>query len=461
MTGVAQTGQRSWNLDSVAELLGERAGWPVDKCKAVIDGVTLAVGKALSESREVMIEDFAKIRVSGQNPAGQPYIVPSPEFLGPLAQRFGINNDELDAAVRHYFGILRERLTHNDKLKIDRFLALKVSEENARIVDDPISGQRIVAPAKKVISFMAHPKFKQSVGGAEIAFVPALSLKEGVEQIKTASVVLAVPTRDFFTETIEFHFNRAGWAVSTYQNVDDATGVVTPQGQWLVIVDAALPNWNRLVESIKGNKETSMVPVIVMLPKGADVNKWKEFTIQGNSAIAQPFEIKQLLTIAEAELQRASEEAIFFRQEVMFTFPTTDENIDRANELAAQLFAGSGLDDEGQVALCAAFREGVGNAAQHGNRHRRDKNIHIMFLLDHEKITACIKDDGKGFDWRLYVDDTHGKNAVEKARKRHQEGKLGGLGIMLILKCTDRIEYNESGNQLTEYKYLPGHAPKK
>ncbi|MGE3852865.1 MAG: hypothetical protein AB7K09_14070 [Planctomycetota bacterium] len=50
---------------------------------------------------------------------------------------------------------------------------------------------------------------------------------------------------------------------------------------------------------------------------------------------------------------------------------------------------------------------------------------------------------------------------MEKARKRHQEGKLGGLGIMLILKCTDRIEYNESGNQLTEYKYLPGHAPKK
>ncbi|MCK5346522.1 MAG: ATP-binding protein, partial [Candidatus Heimdallarchaeota archaeon] len=193
---------------------------------------------------------------------------------------------------------------------------------------------------------------------------------------------------------------------------------------------------------------------IVLLPTGADVNKATEFRVLGNEQLAQPFEVKKLISIAEAELQRASEEQIIFDQEIQFQFPTTDDNIDRANEMAASIFANSGLNDEGQVALSAAFREGVGNAAQHGNRYRRDKIINVMYLLDKDKITLIIEDQGNGFDWRLYVDDAKGSRAVEKARRRHQQGKLGGLGIMLMTRCTDKIEYNEKGNSLTLYKNL-------
>lgn len=464
MPGSIQGGlQRSWTLANVADLLGERIGWPAEKCGAVVDGITTAIARALSEQREVLIEDFAKVRLSGEEPAAdsQPFIVPSPEMLGPLSQRFGIAQEELDSATRAYFTILKERLVANDKLKIDRFLALKVSEENAKIIDDPISGQKLIAPAKKVISFMAHPRFKQSIGGRDIAFIPALSLKQGVEAIKTSTILLAVPQKDFFTDTLEFHFNRAGWKVKVCQDVDETSTSVESGATYLVIVDAQLPNFQRLTETLKSNRQTSLIPIIVMLPKGSDPKRATEFTVLGNEQVAQPFEIRRLLTVAESQLQRASEEQIIFEQEVHFQFPTNDQNIDRANELAAKLFAGSGLDEEGQVALCAAFREGLGNAAQHGNRHRRDKIIDVMYLLDKQKITIVISDEGKGFDWRLYVDDTHGKNAVEKARKRHREGKLGGLGIMLILKCTDRLEYNEKGNVLTEYKYLPGYQPPK
>ena len=35
---------------------------------------------------------------------------------------------------------------------------------------------------------------------------------------------------------------------------------------------------------------------------------------------------------------------------------------------------------------------------------------------------------------------------------------MGGLGIMMILKCCERVEYNTQGNQITLTKYLRPQA---
>ena len=36
---------------------------------------------------------------------------------------------------------------------------------------------------------------------------------------------------------------------------------------------------------------------------------------------------------------------------------------------------------------------------------------------------------------------------------------LGGLGIMLMMKCVDTIDYNEAGNALTLSKLLTSGGP--
>ena len=46
------------------------------------------------------------------------------------------------------------------------------------------------------------------------------------------------------------------------------------------------------------------------------------------------------------------------------------------------------------------------------------------------------------------------RDAISAARERHAQGRMGGLGIMLMLRCCDRLEYNQSGNQLTLTKFL-------
>ena len=34
-------------------------------------------------------------------------------------------------------------------------------------------------------------------------------------------------------------------------------------------------------------------------------------------------------------------------------------------------------------------------------------------------------------------------------QKRSESGEHGGLGIMLMLKCVDKLEYNYTGNKIT------------
>ena len=36
---------------------------------------------------------------------------------------------------------------------------------------------------------------------------------------------------------------------------------------------------------------------------------------------------------------------------------------------------------------------------------------------------------------------------------RRSAGKLGGLGIMLMTKCVDKVEYNDAGNRITLTKF--------
>ena len=41
------------------------------------------------------------------------------------------------------------------------------------------------------------------------------------------------------------------------------------------------------------------------------------------------------------------------------------------------------------------------------------------------------------------------------ARERNAAGRVGGLGIMLMLRCCDHLEYNYAGNMIKLTKKLP------
>ena len=77
-----------------------------------------------------------------------------------------------------------------------------------------------------------------------------------------------------------------------------------------------------------------------------------------------------------------------------------------------------------------------------------------MYLVDQSKVTVTVEDEGEGFDTELYLTRGVEGDAVAVARERHQAGRVGGLGIMLMLKCVDNLEYNYAGNLVKLTKNL-------
>jgi len=213
-------------------------------------------------------------------------------------------------------------------------------------------------------------------------------------------------------------------------------------------------NHQQFCEDVKCRLDSDIVPLIILYPKGTNLKKATDFRVCGDEHLIEPFEVKRLFQIAEAVLRRISQESILFRQEVLFQFPTMDNFIEKANDFCSKLLISCGLNEESQITLGAAFREALANAAQHGNKYRRDRMLEVLYLLDREKIVLSVTDSGPGFDWQGFVRVGQTADAIGKARQSYKEGRLGGLGIMLMSRCVDKIEYNDSGNVITLTKSI-------
>jgi serine/threonine-protein kinase RsbW len=262
-----------------------------------------------------------------------------------------------------------------------------------------------------------------------------------------------------FAKVVEFHFSRVGWRVVTVSTAAECLDRVRAGGTNLVIVDHALEGAEGLLEGLKVGRDTSRVPVIALFPSDRDPARARGFQVMADESLVEPFEVFKLLMVAETELARSGEEELLFDQQATLQLGTTRANVERAIEVGSQLIAASGMSEESQELVKAAYREAIGNAAQHGNADDPAKLITVQYLLDREKVTVVVTDEGPGFDHVRFRVRAQTKDAVSAARERHEEGRGGGLGIMLIEKCADRVEYNDTGNAIILTKFLRAAVP--
>jgi serine/threonine-protein kinase RsbW len=324
--------------------------------------------------------------------------------------------------------------------------------------------QRLGEPNEQKVRSMIDAVFeaakKELLAGKRVVlddlgvFETADDLRKRLESYKGSSIMLIVPERDFFTKTLEYYFESAGWEIEVFTKVVDALVKIETGKAYLVILDCLFEDYQKFCYALKMRRETTNVPLLLLYPSE---EKWKilsEVCIVGDENLAQPFEFRQLLDNADAEIMRAAEEELIFLQQLNVHLPTDEPSIEKVIDMVHKLLETSGLNEEGQVAMSAAFREAVVNAAQHGNKYKRDRKIEVQYLLDSEKITTVVKDQGGGFNHEQYVKSGSTRDAISAARERHAQGRMGGLGIMLMLRCCDRLEYNQNGNQLTLTKFL-------
>ncbi|MBI5367579.1 MAG: ATP-binding protein [Planctomycetes bacterium] len=278
--------------------------------------------------------------------------------------------------------------------------------------------------------------------------------KEGVK----ASVLVVVPERNVFTDILRL---RLGKETTNFHIVPDCLEAYKNFSTFrpdVVLLEDSVPGSEEFLAKIRTEKDKSLIPVIKVYPQAADPRARIEFKIWENDYLVEPFEMKELFAMIEAEIMKSPRfraQAGALPQQLHFTFRSSEDNTNKALNLGKSVIFHVGLAENTAISLFAAFQEAVDNALRHGNRYNQKKRVDVVFLIQPDTIAVTVEDEGTGFEAGKFVQMAREQDAITRARKTRAEGKLGGLGIKLMLECTDKLEYLGKGNKLRIEKRIP------
>jgi len=117
---------------------------------------------------------------------------------------------------------------------------------------------------------------------------------------------------------------------------------------------------------------------------------------------------------------------------------STVENLSEIERFIDQFLQKYSLGDEVYGKIFLAVIEGANNAIFHGNKLDPKKMVKIDFETTQNELIVDIHDQGEGFDYANLPDPTLPEN-IEKP---------DGRGVFIISNLSDKVEYNEQGNQM-------------
>ncbi len=95
-----------------------------------------------------------------------------------------------------------------------------------------------------------------------------------------------------------------------------------------------------------------------------------------------------------------------------------------------------------------AVDEACTNIIEHAYKGNEDHHIDITIIIDTDRFTVRIRDEGESFDPTSYKEP----NLMELAKKR----RAGGFGVHIMRRLMDRVEYRTRGNvnevRLTKFR---------
>jgi anti-sigma regulatory factor (Ser/Thr protein kinase) len=130
----------------------------------------------------------------------------------------------------------------------------------------------------------------------------------------------------------------------------------------------------------------------------------------------------------------------------------TEEAIARTLAFAAD----AGVPGAEMPQLEAVLREAVQNAAHHGNKDDAAKPVRVDLVVIGTLVTLAVEDDGPGFDHAAALAELAraGDDALVRAGQRAAAGRRGGLGILLMRRWADSVEWEKSGRRVRLVKQV-------
>jgi anti-sigma regulatory factor (Ser/Thr protein kinase)/nucleoid DNA-binding protein len=356
------------------------------------------------------------------------------------AAQVGVPEEVAESIVSAFLDACKETLLAGRRVELEGLLDLGVVVEPARIRREPSGRFSEIAPARSRVDVR--------VGG---------ELQDRLATQRTAAVLLAIPN-GMFGEILYEHFSKLGWQVQRVDSAEACRSMLDGTKPYLLVCDHSLSGRDALVTDLKTQWHTNTIPVVTLHTRFEDLRQPSELLMLGDMAVFEPITVHPFLRSMDQVLAQASEEAAVFERQLHFRLPSREEEILRAFDLSDGFFKDSGFRGDSLVGLTTAFREAVRNAEIHGCGEDPELSIDVEMLLDHEKITVTVEDGGEGFDHASYRRQLEDSAPVSVARQRHSSGGIGGLGIYLMDRCADRLEYNDRGNRVTIAKLRAGEA---
>jgi anti-anti-sigma factor len=333
----------------------------------------------------------------------------------------------------------------------DMVPCLKSREDANRYFEEADRKKKSLAGAETVPSAKSPADAIEPKKRSRVYFFKTKDFKPTPE---SSTVLMVVPQKDVFTDIMEKRLHSPGGRFHIIHSASEALEKFDEINPDLLILEDRITDSEEFLSKVKIEKGRSLVSLVKLYPHGTNIEELKNFKIWENDYLIEPFEMMELFALAEAELRRVPKDRRLYVQQVHFQFRSRLAMINRAQELAANLIRKTNLSAEEGTAFSAAFREAVDNANRHGHRSNEDRHIDVVFLLEPSRISITVEDEGEGFNWGYYLDQVKNLSPDKQAQLRREAGQRGGLGIMLMKKCTDVLEYVGKGNVVRLIKNL-------
>lgn len=142
-------------------------------------------------------------------------------------------------------------------------------------------------------------------------------------------------------------------------------------------------------------------------------------------------------------------------RDLSISVPSTWDAVDALGETLSDLSASVGLPDDARRYLHLATLEAVANAHRHGNREDGTKRVRCRLRREARRVVLRVRDDGPGFDFRQALTVAREGDARQIGHARAAEGRPGGLGIMMMVRCLDLVEFADGGREVVLTKCAP------
>ena len=135
------------------------------------------------------------------------------------------------------------------------------------------------------------------------------------------------------------------------------------------------------------------------------------------------------------------------QSKVSYRMESTLESVNKAEEMAGQLAAKAGFDEDSRDGITMAVREAMINAVLHGNAYDPNKRVNLSLEQNDRELVVTISDEGRGLDPDEIPDPLAAENLM----------KQSGRGIFLIRAFQDEVRFRklEQGTEITLIKRIP------